>query len=832
MKLKKVLIILTLTLMPWTVWADMTDAQIIQYVTEQSAKGTSQSQMLQYLMSQGVTPQRLQQIREKYKNTSAGGKGGSTRTTADRSRSNNGVATKGSTHGRLLGTSGKDGKFDETSPDYLAMQDALTGLTPDSTNQTMYPLEPQGPRIFGHEMFNNENINFEPNMNIATPANYVLGAGDLIYIDIYGASQLTIEGTISPDGFIVINEYGPLQLAGLTVEEANRRARTKLSSCYADSKIQLTVGQTRTIQINVMGEVKVPGTYTMSAFATVFHALYAAGGVNEIGSLRDVKLYRNNELKANVDIYEYILNGQLSGDIRLQDNDVLVIAPYSVLVNVAGKARRPMYYEMKPSETIAQAIQYAGGMASDAYTKSMRLVRKGGSKMQVFNIDANNMQSFTVADGDSLYIDSLLMRYENMVELKGAVFRPGMYQLNEQTSSVKSLVEYADGTTETAFLNRAVLQRRRADRTLEVMSLDLRGILKGSVADVELRNEDVLFVPDQKDNQEGQTLTIRGEVYEPGIYQFAHNTSIEDLVLQAGGLKESASTEKVSVARRQKNGGIQTYEVDLQKDFALNGKSNFVLEPYDEVLVKRLNGYTEKQTVRIEGEVNFQGEFSLSKQDTRISELLQMAGGLTESAAQNGVYVLRKMNDEELRIRRNRLDEKRYQNSYSTTIRSSQMQGVTKLPISDSLLVERDLREDIYKVAVDIRQALKKPGSDKDLVLRDGDCIVVEKQKNTVTLTGSIPYQSTVPYVEGKTLKYYLRQGGIRPTRRNLKMSYAIAQNGQATSYRRWHKIEPGTEIYLRETTSEMTTTQRITIFSSVASTFATAAAVVIAVLK
>lgn len=827
MKLNKALLLLSLTLMPLTALADMTDTQIIQYVTEQSAKGTSQAQMLQYLMKQGVTPQRLQQLREKYKKSQSGSKS-SGMTSSDRSRSN----SAGTANGKLMGTAGKYGKYDEASADYMSMQDALTGLVPDSTRMQETPFMQVGPKIFGHDMFNNTNISFEPNMNIATPANYVLGAGDLIYIDIYGASQLTIEGTISPDGFIVIEEYGPLQLAGLTVEEANRRARAKLSTCYADSKIKLTVGQTRTIQVNVMGEVKAPGSYTLSAFATVFHALYAAGGVSEIGSLRNAKLYRDNQLKAEVDVYDYILNGQLSGDIRLQDNDVLVIAPYSVLVNIAGKARRPMFYEMKPDETIGQAINYAGGLSSDAYTKSMRLVRKAGSKMQVFNIDAYNMDNFTVADGDSLYIDSLLMRYENMVELKGAVFRPGMYQLGDQTNSVKSLMQYADGATETAFLNRAVLQRRRADRTLEVIPIDLDGIMKGRVSDVTLRNEDILFVPDQKNMQEEQTLTIRGEVYEPGIYQFAYNTTIEDLVLQAGGLKESASTEKVTVARRDKKGHIETYTFDLKKDFALGDKSGFVLQPNDEVLIKRIEGYTEKQTVSIEGEVFFQGEFSLNNQSTRISEVIQMAGGLTESAAQNGVYVLRQMNEEELRVRRNRLDADRYSTTYNSTLRSSQMQGITVLPIADSLLVERDTREDLYKVAVDIEAALKHPGSQKDLVLRDGDRIVVEKQMNTVTLSGAVPYHGTVPYVKGKTLKYYLRQGGIRPTQRNLKMSYVVSLNGQATSYRRWREVEPGSTIYLRETTSEMTTTQKITIFSSIASTLATAAAVVIAVLN
>lgn len=841
MKFSKVIVFLSLMLMPVVALADMTDNQIIKYVSEQSAKGTSQAEMLQYLMSKGVSPQRLQQLREKYKKMqNNGSNGGSTSSSIDRSRSNNVAAgnpaaqsrnVQNTTNGRLMGTASKGGKFDTQSQDYLMMQDALNGLVPDSTQMMFQPLE-EGPKVFGRDMFRNENISFEPNMNIATPANYILGAGDQVFIDVYGASQLTIDGTISPDGFIVIEEYGPLQLAGLTVEQANKRAKSKLGAIYADSKIKLTVGQTRTIQVNVMGEVMVPGSYTLSGFATVFHALYSAGGVSDIGSLRNVKIYRNNELLATVDVYDYILNGKISGDVRLQDNDALVVAPYDVLVNVAGKAKRPMYYEMLKTESIGKALEYAGGFSSDAYTKSMRLIRKSGGMMQVLNVNPSNMESICVSDGDSLFIDSLLMRYENMVEVKGAVFRPGLYQLDNETKSIRKLIQYADGVTESAFTSRAVLQRMRKNRQLEIVQVNLEAILNGSAVDIELQNEDVLFVPDTKDTQENQTLTIRGEIYEPGIYQFAHNMTVEDLVLQAGGLKESASTNKVTIARRKKDGRVETFTMDLSEGLSLDGKKSMVLQPYDEVMIKKSEGYMEHRTVSIEGEVYFQGDYSLPKENTRISDILQMAGGLTEQAAENGVYVLRQMDEEELRMRQKRLDSDRYLNSFNLTGRSTQMQGVTMLPIADSLMVERDMREDFYKVAVDLHKIFKKPGCVEDLVLRDGDRIVVQERKNTVLLVGAVPYKGSVPYVKGKSLKYYLRQGGIRPSRRNCKMSYVIGPNGQASAYSRFKKVEPGSEICLRETTDVLTTAQKITILGSVASTFATAAAVVISVVK
>lgn len=823
MRYSKVIAMLAISLIPFTSLADMTDQQIIKYVTEQSARGTSQGEMIQYLLSQGVSPQRLQQLKSKMgKQSSTAGK----KETGDRSRTQ---ANTASTSGRLVGTPSNNGKFDAQSKDYLSMQDALTGFVPDSTNQQV--LKPEGPKVFGRDMFRNENISFEPNMNIATPSTYVLGTGDVVFIDVYGASQTTIEGTISPDGCIIVDEFGPLQLGGLTVEEANRRARTKLGTFYSDSKIKLTVGQTRTIQVNVMGEVQTPGSYTLSAFATVFHALYSAGGVSDLGSLRNVKIYRDGKQLTTIDVYDYILNGKLSGDIRLQDNDVLVVSTYDALVNIAGKAKRPMYYEMKPDETIGKALEYAGGFASDAYTKSMRLVRKAGGNMQIFNIDQSNMDSFTIANGDSVFIDSVLMRYENMVELQGAVFRPGMYQLGGQVTSVKSLLEYSDGVTESAFVRHAVLRRRRADRSLETMSVNIEGILAGTASDIPLANEDVLFIPDTQDAQQSQTLTIRGEVFNPGTYEFAHNTTVEDLVLQAGGLKQSASTRKVTVSRQDKDGHVKVLTLDLNEQLTSDAKS-LVLQPLDIVMIKRNEGYRDQQTVHVSGEVNFQGDFSLPAENARISDVLALAGGLTEQAAENGVYVLRQLDNEEMRERQARLDRDRFYSTYNAILRSSQMQGITTLPISDSLLIVRDTRLGFYKVAVDIRKALKKPGCAADLILRDGDAIIVEKKKNTVSLSGAVAYKGFVPYVEGKRLKYYLRQGGVQPSRRNLKMSYVVGPNGQALSYCKFKKIEPGSEVVLRESTSELTTSQKVSIIVSVASTFATAAAVVISILQ
>lgn len=839
MKFRSLIFSLVLAAMPVVAMADMTDTQILEYIVKEQSKGTSQSDIAQQLMKKGVSVKQLQRVKEKYGKGGNGavGSSSSASATSSRSRSNNGSSTTTSAGmGRVKGMPSRNGRIDQENPDFVQMEGMLGEMYPDST---MLIMPEEGKKVFGRDIFRNENISFEPNMNIATPSNYVLGAGDVVFIDVYGASQSSIEAEISPDGKIVVDDFGPIALSGLTVDAAAKRVKSKLGTVYSDSEISLSLGQTRSIQVNVFGEVAVPGTYTLSAFASIFHALYYAGGVSEIGSLREVKLYRNGKLKTTFDLYDYILNGQMAGSIRLQDNDAIVVSPYLALVNIAGKAKRPMYYEMKPTETIGQALQYAGGFASDAYTKSMRLVRKSGGSYSVHNITAENMDSFLIADGDSLAIDSAVVRFSNMVEVKGAVFHPGMYELGFEVRSVKSLVEYAAGLTETAMSNRAFIHRMRTDRTLEVIRVNLAGILNGSAADVALKNEDVLFVPSLAESQQDQTYSIFGDVYEPGVYQFAYNTTVEDLVLQAGGLLKSASNQ-VKVSRRQNDRNAASAEGNrtehftftLKDGFVVEGDPDFVLQPFDEVYVLRSPSYSAPANVEVEGEICFPGTYSLN-QNTRISDLLVMCGGLTSKAAKNGVFVMRKMNEDEERMRQIRLDEERFNVSYTIERSASQLQpGAKTLPITDSLLIEQFMREDYYKVAVDLQKILKNPGCPEDLALQDGDRVVVNPHVNTIKLAGNVAYAGAVPYVKGESLKHYLRQGGVTASRRNVKMSYVIGPNGKAMSGRRHMEIEPGSEIYLRQSTEALTTAQKISIFATVASTFATAAAVVISVVK
>ena len=578
----------------------------------------------------------------------------------------------------------------------------------------------------------------------------------------------------------------------MTVKEANNYLQTELRKIYSGvsdnesaSGIKLTLGQIRTIQVNVMGEVENPGTYTLSSFSTVFHALYQAGGMNEIGTMRAVKVYRDNQLLATLDIYDYILNGAMKQDIRLMDDDVIVVGTYDCLVNIAGKVKRPMFYEMKRDESVGSLLEFAGGFAGDAYTKNVRLVRKSGRDYQIFNVDELDFSSFHLMDGDSLNVDSVIPKFSNMVEIKGAVFRPGMYQIGNRVTTVGELIQAAEGTMGDAFVNRAVLHRKREDLSLEVISINVKGILDGSVADILLHNEDVLMIPSITDIQEEQVVSIHGEVAFPGTYVYAANTTLEDLILQAGGLKEAASTARVDIARRIKRSGAttsnnetaETFTFSLVDGFVVNGESAFALEPFDEIYVRRSPGYYEQQNVKIEGEILFPGTYALTKKNYRLSELIAAAGGLTEEAYVRGARLERSMTPEE-------------------QVRMKAALRMSKLG-NDSIDVEKLDLGSTYNVGIELDKALENPGSEIDVVLREGDRIVVPQYLNTVKINGEVMYPNTVSFIDGKKVKHYIEQSGGYTSNAKKSQAYIVYMNGTIARVKGRGKniVQPGCEI-------------------------------------
>ena len=525
--------IICLLLTTASTWAQsgMTDNQVMDYVIEQNANGVSRQQIVTQLIQRGVTMDQIRRIQKKYQKQIKNGALGAEDITAGskavktRMREANGekreeqakIDQKKASQFRIKDSKMEDYKkkqrrtYDENDKDFVEMDEAIDFMMPDSLRY-FQEKEKEGKRkIFGHDVFNNKNLTFESSMNLATPQNYRLGPGDAVNVDIWGASQESVTEVISPDGTITIEDIGVIQLGGLSVSQAKARLKKVLGPRYQGSQIDLTLGQTRTITVNIMGEVKVPGTYTMSAFATVYNALYMAGGPNEIGTLRNVKVFRRGKQVTNVDVYDFLLNGKLTGDVRLQDNDVITVGPYEALVNITGKVKRPMFYEMKKTESAATLLRYAGGFTGDAYTKAIRINRKAGNQYSVFSVGEFDMSQFKLMDEDSVSVDSTLNRYQNMVEIKGAVFRPGMYHVGENISTVKALVEAAAGLTEGAISQHAVMHRMRADRTLEVLSVDIRGILEGTTPDVPLRNEDVLYIASREEKIQKQIVLLQFE---------------------------------------------------------------------------------------------------------------------------------------------------------------------------------------------------------------------------------------------------------------------------------------------------------------------------------
>ena len=785
----------------------MSDTQIMEYIVQQNAKGTSRDKIVKQLIERGVTIEQIRKAKEKYekqqKGTVPGARNisGAEADNFTRLRKNNGDKRRNEqTTGRRPQRSDRENPDDPTlsERDRTRLQqartdaynDELDAFLPDSmgyyTNdyEQFDEDEEDGKiKVFGRNIFNNKRLTFEPNMNIATPDDYRLGPGDEVYVDVWGASQQRFECTVSPEGVINIENFGPVQVSGLTVAQTNARLRSTLGARYAGSDVRLTVGQTRTITVDVMGEVKTPGTYTLSAFSTVFHALYMAGGTNDIGTLRNIKVFRNGRQITTCDIYDYILNGNMKGNVRLQSGDVVVVGSYECLVQVTGKVKRPMYYEMKSTESVGTLLRYAGGFTGDAYDQLVRLIRKSGGQLSVFSLDEFERGNFQLADGDSVAVDSTLQRYRNMVEVKGAVFRTGKYQMDGSITTVRQLIEAAGGLCEDAMKTRAVLHRLTDERRLQVVQVDLQGILAHTAPDIALRNEDVLFIPSRSYLIGEQKLSIHGEVVYPGEYDFAENTTLEDFILQAGGLTDAASLVKVDVSRRIRNQLAtessdkiaESFTFKLKDGFVVDGTPGFVLQPYDEVYVRRSPGYVEQQNVEVKGEVAFEGRYALVTKGMRLSDLVKQCGGLTPQSYAPGAHLERKLSPEE----------------------QLKQQSMIKLAtLGDTTDVRRLELSDVRVVAINLEKAIANPGSNQwDLVLQEGDVLVVPQYSNTVTINGEVLYPNTVGYDKNMKLRDYINSAGGFTQKARTGKVFAVGMNGSVTKVRSKKDITPGCNI-------------------------------------
>lgn len=787
--MKKLLVLFVLFLSCHiTTMAQMSDSQIIEYVKEESEKGKDQKEIAKNLIKRGVSVKQLERLRDKYQSQNGNAGMPAEGTDIKRLRANNGEVREKDNEDKLL-------RYAE----FYEEEDTM--------------------KVFGRDIFRYSDLSFEPNMNIATPANYTLGPGDEVIIDIYGASQYSGSFVVSPDGSITIPNEGPVNVAGLTVTQAQAKVIRSIGGHYQDSKIKLTVGQTRTKIVNILGEVKVPGTYTLSAFATVFNALYLAGGINDIGTLREIKVSRNGRIITTVDIYDFILNGQLSGNIMLEDNDVIIVGTYRNLVKVEGKVKRPMYYEMKASESLQSLLTYAGGMTGDAYKQNVRIERTSDEGLSVYNVNEWDFSSFKTQDGDVAIIGSVIERYKNTVEVKGAVFREGKYRLNGTVNSIKSLIEQAGGLKEDAFATRAVLHRMKEDRTMQTLTINLAGIMNGDTPDVVLQNEDKLTISSVEELNKQRTLSIYGEVFNPGIYKYSEGETIEDLITEAGGLREAASLHNVEVGRRILSSAdnpsgkatAKVFSFTLNDGLTIEGETGFKLHPHDIVTIHKSPNYQEQKVVNVSGEVKYSGTYILSNKEERLTDILKRAGGMTNNAYVNGVQVIRKISKEEMDIQRRKLE--------------------VAMNTSDSLEVMKALQKTTYNVGVNLQKAMDNPGSDSDIVMQEGDSIYIPQLNNVVKISGEVLFPNTVAYEKGKRASYYINQaGGISKTGKK-SLAYIVYPNGQVSKIRKG-EILPGCEIVIPTKPEKKVDTQRTSMWLALASSVSTIAAVLITALK
>ena len=712
----------------------------------------------------------------------------------------------------------------------------------DAQQEANRPVGDLSGTVFGREIFSNKNLSFEPNLNVPTPKGYVLSAGDELLINVWGDSELNLKLKVSPEGTILIPNLGPVSVSGLTIETAENRIRQELgrimstlsgntesgSTDGANTFVSVSLSQIRSIKVNIVGEVVAPGTYTLPSFATLFNALYAAGGVNEIGSLRGIKVYRNSKEVAKLDVYDYLLNGKYNTNIRLEENDMVIVSPYDQLAVVQGKVKRNRIFELKKGETLSQLLNMAGGFTGDAYKKDVRVKRKAGSRYQIATVTEDKYPTFAMMDGDSLLVDSVIPFYENRLTVTGAVWRPGEYELNGTVHTVRQLVDQAAGLKGDEFAGRAQITRLNPDFTTTVIAVDIRGILNGTAPDMELKPEDQLYIPSFFDLREPYTIKVSGAVnYIDTVLPYRNNLTVEDAIMMAGGLKESAATVNVEVARRIKdtktyentNRTAEVFNFELNDNLGLipvNGKNSdtvFTLEPFDEVYVRFSPGYQEQQVVKVNGEITFSGDYVLAEKNSRLSDIIAKAGGITPDAYVKGASLKRQLTEDEMR----RLE--------------TLLQLSSNKQSRDSVALSLENIKD-YSVGIDLEKALANPGSAHDVVLRDGDALYIPQLQSTVKINGAVTYPNSVTYTNGMSVGDCLSQaGGYNDIAR--KYPIVIYMNGKVATtkksfifFKRYPKVEPGCEIVVPTKTQRDRKTSLAEVLSIASSTTSMAAMV------
>lgn len=798
-------LIISLCLATSIVGIAITDKEVLSYIKQQTAAGKSNQQIGLELTARGVTPEQAKRIKAQLE----------AQQNSEVSAMNQSVAATNNNR--------RNSPADDISVETFVEIDREV----DKGENGTVGVE----RIYGHNVFNSQSLTFEPGENMATPQNYRLGPGDEVIIDIWGASEDHIRQTISPEGSIMIANLGPVYLNGLTINDANKHIRSAFARKYAgvenaQTDVQLNLGQVRTIQVDILGEVATPGTFRMSPFSTVFHALYRAGGINDIGTLRNVQVMRNGKKIATVDIYDYLFNGKTSGNVRLQEGDVIIVPPYEQLVSIDGNVKRPMYYEIKPDENINTILKYAGGFTGDAYNGMVRLARQSGTENELFNIDSSEFASYRLKDGDVITVGTILDRYSNRVELKGSVYRPGMFAIGEDLATLGDLIRKADGTTDDAYLDRVLIYREGPNLELQVIAVDLNDILSGKSADIPLKRNDMVVISSITELNERGFVKIDGMVAKPENYPYAENMTVEDLIIQAGGLLEGASTARVDVARRivdassteQTQQLARVYSLSIENGLAVGEGKGFLLKPFDYVSVRKSPGYSEQKFVTLTGEVLFDGNYVLQQRNERLSQVIERAGGVIEDAYIKGAYLQRRLSDDEVNARKEAL-RLAMANSGDNMVDSI---ALSKIEVSN-----------MYNVGINLEKALQNPGTHYDIVLQPGDHLHIPEQQSTVKISGDVMFPNAVVYEPDKKLSYYIDQaGGYGQTAKKGK-AFVVYMNGSVARAKKSTIIEPGCHIIVpTRPASDGTDWTKILSFATSFSSVAALAATITSIFK
>ena len=669
--------------------------------------------------------------------------------------------------------------------------------------------------LFGYDFFNNSKISFTPSINIAVPKNYQIGPGDEIMIDLWGASEITYKAIVNNSGSIKINGVGFIYINGFTLESASRKIISKLkrkhagisaaNNSYNKINTNITVSKIRTVQVNIIGEVKVPGTYALNSLSTVLNALYAAGGPTKMGTFREVQLIRANKQVAALDVYEYMLFGTQAGNLKLQDQDVLLVAPYKNLVSVEGAVKRAGIYELKEGQTLAELVEYFGGFTPIAYTNLLTVERLNGTQKEIREVALKDAKNFMMQAGDELMVQEILDEYQNKITIEGEVYRPGNFELLENMS-LKDLIEKAAGVTPEAFLSRGLLVRTENLADKENIAFSVEAILKGTIS-ILLNAKDEVRIFSKKELRSERTISIKGAVNAPKTIDFIDKLQLEDVIALSGGLQAGADAEVISISRRLKDGSFRTlsevYAVASDKNLAINNGTPFYLKPFDIITVRYSKGYTAQQNVSIKGEVQYQGAYTLKNKNERISDLIRRAGAFTEFANIQGATLIRKK---------------------STEIEKELIENIKKTEGLEGL---EELEEEFtaFKIGIDLEAIFKNKGSDIDLLLVAGDELIIPSKSQIVEVIGMVLKPSLVRYQKGQSLKSYIeKSGGFGETAKKSKVYVAYANGDIKTVknflfFRSYPKLMPGATIFVptKPLKEKMSTAEIMGITTSIA---------------